>query len=812
MTWILGLPLIAQGPGGLEGLSEMRRGNREAKKDTLLAYSKVVPDFAVTDEGLFTVHKVNANYLFEFPQEILGREILVVSRMSGTIPGFSFGGAGMKTRPQQVIRWERKDNNILLRSVSYSDVASPDQPIYQSVRNNNFEPVIMSFPIKSLNKDSTGAVIDVTNLFTTDVPIIGALRDDQRKRFEVKGLEKKSSFVNYVKSFPKNVEVRHVLTYKAGNLPTRSPSDILSLEMNQSFILLPEKPMIARPFDARVSYFSISNKDYGVDEQKAATRRYITRWRLEPKDEAAYFRGELVEPVNPIVYYIDPATPEQWRPFLKKGIEDWQVAFEAAGFKNAILAKDPPSKEDDPDWSPEDVRYSVIRYITTPIQNAQGPHVHDPRTGEILESDILWYHNVMNLLRNWYFVQTAAINPKAQATKFETEVMGELIRFVAAHEVGHTLGLPHNMGSSSAYHVDSLRSPAFTKKMGTAPSIMDYARFNYVAQPEDGDVALMPGIGIYDKWSIEWGYKLVEGAKSSDEERATLNTWVESHAGDPLYRFGRINGVDPSAQTEDLGHDAMMASSYGIANLKRIMDRLPDWTTGEDKTYEDMGELYNQIIGQWNRYMGHVRTNVGGVYETLKKSDQEGAVYEIVPKDKQQRAMAFLNQELFQTPTWLIREDITNRFEQSGMLQRIQSSQARTLGVLLNTGRLSRLIEAEALHGARAYSMVDLFTELRRSIWTEVPARQSIDVYRRNLQRVYLDELNDLMTAKPSTGGGGFGSRVNVSLTDIRAVVRAELEQLQKDVQAAKKRAPDNMTRYHLNDVDKRIEEMLDDE
>ncbi|MEL6133495.1 MAG: zinc-dependent metalloprotease, partial [Bacteroidota bacterium] len=640
----------------------MAQGGRAggfAKKDTIYPYEKIVTAKAVTDEGLFTVHQIGTKYYFELSDDVLDREILIVSRIAGTVDGLNFGGAGMKSRPQQVIRWQRMGNRILLRSVSHNNVASLEQPIYKSVRNNNFEPVIATYDIKAYNKDTTGVLIQVNDLFEKDVPMIGGLRDGERKRFKVKGLDSKRSMITRMKAFPQNVEVRHILTYKADELPSGSPADVLSLEMNQSMIVLPEKPMMPRMFDNRVGYFSIDQYDYGVDAQKAAERTYITRWRLEPKDVAAFNRGELVEPVKPIEYYIDPATPQKWRPFLKKGIEDWQVAFEAAGFKNAIVAKDAPTPEEDPDWSPEDVRYSVIRYITTPIQNAQGPHVHDPRTGEILESDILWYHNVMNLLRNWFFIQTAAINPDARKVKFDDDLMGELIRFVAAHEVGHTLGLPHNMGSSSAYPVDSLRSAHFTQKFNVAPSIMDYARFNYVAQPGDEGVSLMPGVGIYDKWSIEWGYKPILSAATPEEERATLNSWVRSHEDDIKYRFGRqrSNPLDPSAQTEDLGDNSVKASEYGIKNLQRILPNLLEWTSEETEAYDNLQELYGQVLGQYNRYMGHVRSNIGGVYEFYKTSDQDGVVYTHVPEVRQREAVMFLNRELFDTPEWLVNED-----------------------------------------------------------------------------------------------------------------------------------------------------------
>ena len=506
------------------------------KKDAILPYSKVITKKAKSDEGLFKVHQIDEKYFYEIPDSLLEREMLMVTRISKTASGIGFGGGKQNT---QVLRWQKNGKKILLRVVSHSVVAADSLPVYEAVVNSNFEPVLYTFPIKAFKKDSTATVIDVTDLFTKDVKALG-FPARKRKQYKITRLEADKSFIKKVKSYPLNVESRHVKTYSAGDPPSNSSTGSISLEMSNSMILLPKEPMKRRMFDQRVGWFARGQVDYGLEAQKSKTVRYLDRWRLEVKDEdiEKFENGELVEPKKQIVYYIDRATPTQWRKYIKQGIEDWQVAFEAAGFKNAIIAKDPPTNEEDPDWSPEDVRYSVVRYLASPIPNANGPHVSDPRSGEILESDINWYHNVMTVLQNWFFVQTAAINPDARSTEFKDEVMGRLIRFVSSHEVGHTLGLPHNMGSSAAYPVDSLRSASFTKKYGTASSIMDYARFNYVAQPGDEGVALMPNIGIYDKYSINWGYRPILN-KSSKEEKETLDSWILVHAGDPKYRFGR---------------------------------------------------------------------------------------------------------------------------------------------------------------------------------------------------------------------------------------------------------------------------------
>ena len=780
--------------------SQDDKKSKPNSKDKAKSFASIVSE-ATKDLGLFNIYLKDDKYYYEIPDSLLGRDMLMVTRISKMAVSIRLSSHKMN---EQVLRWEKKNKNILLREASFVNFASDSLPIKTAVVNSNFEPIIFKFKIEARNDSLNSSLIDVTSLFNTDVKSLG-YPQRSRKSNKLTSMDTKLSYIESVKSYPENIEARHVKTYRSSD----NESGFVSMELNNSMILLPKKPMKRRYFDERVGWFTTSQTDYGIDNQEAKTIKYLDRWRLEVKDEdiEKFKAGELVEPKKPIVYYIDPGTPKKWRKYLKQGIEDWQVAFEAAGFKNAIIAKDPPSKDEDPDWSPEDVRYSVVRYLASPSLNANGPHTSDPRSGEIIESDINWYHNVMKLLRNWLFVQTAAVNTDARKTEFKNEVMGELIRFVSSHEVGHTLGLPHNFGSSSAYPVDSLRSATFTKKYGTAPSIMDYARFNYVAQPGDEGVALIPSdwetpnVGVYDIYSIMWGYKPILDTDAFDEKKV-LNQWITERADDLMFRFGS-SSIDPSSQTEDLGNDAIKASNYGIANLKRIVPNLIEWTTEDGENYEELQYLYGQVLSQFRRYLGHVSTNVGGVYQYYKTSDQEGSVYTHVEKSHQKNCIKFLNKNLFETPTWMIDKNILDKIQFAGAVDQVRGLQSSYLNRILDFGRLARVIENEALNGSEAYSLDELMSDLKNGIFSELKNNSNIDIYRRNIQRAFIQRLGYLMKENQSIPSFFRSSssitRVKVDESDIRSSTLGVLIDLRRELNKAQKKYSSNKSvKNHL--------------
>ena len=781
------VPLLPQDTTKRETPSSVPAGNMQLSAPS--NYSKLIKPSAITRKGLFTVHKVEDKYYFEIPDSLLGRDILVVTRIAqgaaGVRPEYT-GYAGDQVG-NTIIRFEKgPEHKLFLRRITYEEHAGDStNSMYSAVVRSNLQPLVAAFGIGAYSQQAKGSVIDVTDYINGDNDIL-FFNSTARKTMHVGSMQSNMCYIKDISSFPLNLEVRTIKTY----VQTSSDNNF-TLELNTSLVLLPKKPMRKRFADRRVGYFTERYTDYDANPQGVKIVNYIKRWRLEPKPEdlERYKRGELVEPQKPILYYIDPATPKKWVPYLIQGVMDWQAAFEKAGFKNAIVAKEAPDPIDQPMWSLEDSRHSAIVYKPSSFANAAGPIITDPRSGEILETHINWYHNLMSILHDWYMIQCGTTDPRAQRMKFDDALMGELIRSVCAHEVGHSLGLTHNFGSSSTVPVEKLRDRRWLEVNGHTPSIMDYSRFNYVAQPEDsvGERGLISHIGDYDLWAIEYGYRLLPEITSEENEIPFLNGWIIEKMKNKRLWFGsEFSSDDPRVQTEDLGDNAMKASEYGIKNLQRIVPRLIHWTYEPNEGYRNLRGLYSGVLNQFNFYLGHVITNIGGIYETNKTAEQVGPVYSPVSAGTQREAMDFLSRHIFQTPTWLLDTALLSRTGQSPE-QIINDSQHMVLNNIMSNNTLNKFSEAEAMYGSKAYRLVDFLDDLDRPMWTELSTNSTISIYRRNLQRYYVERLLELAT--PRTGS---------DTRDVGPVVRNKLLEIRIRIEKALPKTKDAMTVYHL--------------
>lgn len=791
-------------------------------------YAEVIPPTATTERGLFDVHRAGAKLHFEIPDSLLGRDMIIMSRYGQVQDGLSQVGANMA--PNLTVRWERRGDQIHLRATSHSTTADSGSARAIAVTQQNFAPVIQSFPVAA--RGSNSSVIDVTELYVGEHPAF-TLPRGQRATLAVRRYERDRSWLEFARSFPTNVEVRVVQSYSADQPPSNARGGALSYEVNHSMILLPAKPMMPRIWDERVGFISVQRTNYSRDFQGVRAEQYIRRYRLEPSDTAAFLRGELVDPVKPWLWYIDPATPEKWLPYIEAGILEWNAAFEGAGFKNAIQVKRAPTPEQDPKFSLLDARHSVLRYVPTTVRSANsGGDVVDPRSGEVLRAHTNMYEAVAERMR-WQLlsqVATAANDKRYRSSRLPDELIGEAIRYVSSHETAHSVGLPHNQRANFVFPVDSIRNPDFVRRMGHSGSSVGRTRFNYAAQPGD-NVPPERRMGVWDAWAVYWGYRPIIGAKTPDEETATLHKWIRDRADKPWFRYaGALFGMDvewdPYRMTEGISADPVEAASLGMKNLRVMADSLLPWLLREGDDYYELETHYLQALTQWNRYAEHAAAAIGGSWTHHKRYGEPGVVYTPVEPAYQRKAMKFIDEQVLATPSWALNANVLRRLEHAGAVERIRAYQELAVQRLLNHARIARMIEHEAFHGANTYRPTQMLDDARAAVWRDARAGTAVNAYRRNLQRAYLAQANQLLNVAdnagwrpPRSGDLRVGNdndpplngELKIAQSDIRPLIRDQLKLLRGELRATLVRGvADRNTRIHLEDAVVRIDKTLD--